>query len=239
MDNPMNTVREIIPPVGHYHAYDAYYRANAKGTGSAVKIELHPAHDDVAGSIFVSMAMQRTIGTMQGGRPPIQGIPGGQVMQGPSSLYPTYDWQHAIRVKLDRTDLSQILQVLRGMQESIADGKGLFHRSSVGNTIINFSHQIEPRPGYLLQVSRKPAGQEASTSAYYFFDVNEAFTLMLALERSMVYVCFGIPEVIPRPSSRTATPSLVPAPQSTAPHPPVMPPPPPPEDYRAASGDPF
>lgn len=180
---------------GHFRAYDGYYHATPKGTGSALKIELHPAHDETAGSIFIRMALQRTVASMQDG----------------NKVFPTFDWANGVSVKLDRTDISHVLQVLRGMQESILDDKGLFHRSSAGNTVIKFSHQIEPRPGYLLSVWRKPPVGEA-VSVYYVFDMNEAFALMLSLERALMYVCFGIPEVIARrpaleaPSS-PATPS--------------------------------
>ena len=38
------------------------YHPNGKGTGSAVKMELHPAHGVVAGSMFVTLAPQKTIG---------------------------------------------------------------------------------------------------------------------------------------------------------------------------------
>lgn len=219
MDNSMNATLKPTPPAGHYRAYDGYYRANGKGTGSAVKISLHPAHDDVAGSVFATVAMQRSVGSMQGGMP----------------VYPTFDWQNGICVKLDRADLSQILQVLRGMQESIQEGRGLFHRSNVGTTVIRFSHQIDPNPGYLLSLSRKGVNQVETTNAFYFFDMNEAFTLMLALERSILYVCFGIPEVIPRETQTTQTTQTVSAPLSTPrPVPQVGA-----SDFRAVSGDAF
>jgi hypothetical protein len=189
----------------HFRASDCYYHANAKGTGSALKLELHPAHDDTPGSVFVRIAMQRTVASQQGG----------------VQMFPTFDWKNSIVMKLDRSDLSQILQVLRGMQESVMDGKGLFHRSSAGNTVIKFSHQIEPRPGYQLSVWRKPATGEA-VNMFYVFNMDEAFALMMALERAMLYVCFGIPEVIRRAPA---------APRQNA----FAPPP----EMRAAAGDPF
>lgn len=165
----------------HYRAYDAYFHASPKGTGSACKIELHPAHEDIAGSIFVEMAMQKTIGSYKDG------------MQ----IFPTFDWENKITLKLDRTDLSQIIQVLRGMRESINDGKGIFHRSARANTIIKFYHQIEPKSGYMLSASRKTIDGKLM-GCWFFFDVDEAMTLMLSLEQSMLYVCLGIPEVIKR-----------------------------------------
>lgn len=214
-----NTNMNPTASTPHYHAADPYYHANAKGTGSAIKFELHPAHDDTPGSIFVSLAMQKTVGTLQGG----------------TQIFPTFDWKNRISLKLDRTDLSQILQVLRGMQESILDGKGLYHTSPTGNSIIKFAHQIDPRPGYMLSVWKKlPSGEQMN--AYFIFDVNEAFTLMLALERAMMYVCFGIPEVIERPAPRSMEQPIPPQP---VPVPVPVPASAPESEFLAASGDPF
>lgn len=163
------------------HCQNCYYRANAKGTGSAVRFELHPAHDDVSGSLFVEMALQQTIGSRENGK----------------VVFPTFDWKNRIIFKLDKTDLSQILQVFRGMRESVVDGKGLFHQSARGSTVIKFSHQIEPVPGYMLSVSKKLTGGDLQRG-YYFFNPDEAFELSVAIESAMLYICFGIPVVIPR-----------------------------------------
>lgn len=215
------TTTNPTPALPRYHASDSYYHPNAKGTGSAVKLELHPAHDDIQGSIFVTLAAQKSVG-------------GGDA-------FPTFEWKNSITLKLDRSDLSQILQVLRGMQESAMDGKGLFHRGPRGTASIKFQHQIEPRPGYMLSVWKNYAsGQQQH--GYYFFSVDEALPLMLSLERAMMYVCFGIPEVIPRQPGRVAAPRVV----STEPGAAVpgggsaCPPPDEPAiEYRAVSGDPF
>ena len=190
--------QENTPVPRRYHAYDPYYRANAKGTGSAVKFELHPAHGDVQGSIFVTLAAQKTAGAVQGG----------------ARIFPTFDWKEAILLKLDRSDLSQILQVLRGMQESVNGEKGLFHQGARGKAVIRFTHQIEPRAGYMLSVWKSYLTGE-QRKGYYFFDMSEAFTLMLALERALLYVCFGIPEVIARMPVSTPVPVMSQAPQDT------------------------
>ena len=180
-------IQEITAAPPRYHAFDPYYRANAKGTGSAIKFDLHPAHGDVQGSIFVTLAAQKTVASVQGG----------------ARVFPTFGWKEAICLKLDRSDLSQILQVLRGMQETVNGEKGLFHQGANGRAVIHFSHQIEPHPGYMLSVWKTYSSGE-QRKGYYFFDVSEAFTLMLALERALLYVCFGIPEVIVRPAAQDA-----------------------------------
>ena len=158
-----------------------YYHANGKGTGSAMEFELHPAHGRTAGSIFASIARQKTVGAMSEG----------------SRVFPTFDWKEKACVKLDIADLCEMLQVFRGMQESIADGKGLFHRTSSASTSIKLSHVIEPRPGYLLEVWRNPVVGDA-WGARMLFSVSEALGLSLAIEQSMGVVAFGMPKVVPR-----------------------------------------
>lgn len=175
----MNTMIKTENP--HFRAYDAYYHANMKGTGSVCRLELHPAHEDVSGSIFITLAPQKTVGSFKGG----------------VQVFPTFDWEKRIVMKMERSDLSQIIQVLRGMRESLNDGKGIFHRSVRANTVIKFNHQIEPKAGYLLSASRKTV-EGSLLNCWFFFDVDEALTLMLTLEQAMLYICLGIPEVVER-----------------------------------------
>ena len=171
--------RDVQPFVRR--ARKVFYHPNGKGTGSALQLELHPAHEDTEGSVFLTIAPQRSIG----------------VRMDTDTVHPTFDWRNAICLKLNLMDLAQLLQVLRGVQESLADGKGLFHRSSNASAIIKFEHRIEPVPGYLLDVSKKPlAGELRHVS--FFFRAAEAFACALMLEQALVYVAFGIPMVIPR-----------------------------------------
>ena len=156
------------------------YHPNGKGTGSAIRLELHPAHDDIAGSIMATIATQLTTGGRLGAVP----------------VYPRFDWEGAITVKLDFTDISKMLQVFRGECESLEDGRGLFHKSTRGTTKIILSHIVEPINGYMLEVSRKTSDSEDS-NARIFLSPYEAFGLATAIESSMGVICFGIPMVIP------------------------------------------
>ena len=165
-----------------------FYPPNGKGTGSALQLELHPAHEDTEGSVFLTMAPQRTVGKRMED----------------DTVHPTFDWRNAVCLKLDLMDLAQILQVLRGVQESLADGKGLFHRSANGSAVIKFEHRIEPIPGYMLDVSKKPLIGDVSRVCF-FFRPAEAFACALMLEHALVYVAFGIPTVIPRIRPGTST----------------------------------
>ena len=156
------------------------YHPNGKGTGSAIRLELHPAHDDTAGSIMATIATQLTTGNCMGSMP----------------VYPRFDWDGAITVKLDFTDISKMLQVFRGEYESIEDGRGLFHKSTRGTTKIVLAHSVEPINGYMLEVYRKTSDSEDS-NARIFLSPYEALGLTAAIESSMGVICFGIPMVIP------------------------------------------
>ena len=156
------------------------YHPNGRGTGSAIRMELHPAHDDTAGSIMATIATQLTTGNCTGSMP----------------VYPKFDWDGAITVKLDFTDISKMLQVFRGECESLEYGRGLFHKSTRGTTKIILNHIVEPINGYMLEVYRKTSDSEDS-NARIFLSPYEALGLATAIESSMGVICFGIPMVIP------------------------------------------
>ena len=154
------------------------YHPNGNGTGSAIRLELHPAHDETAGSIMATIATQLT-GNCTGSIP----------------VYPKFDWEGAITVKLDFTDISKMLQVFRGECESIEDGRGLFHQSPRGTTKITLRHIVEPINGYMLEVYRKTDSEDSN--ARIFLSPYEALGLATAIESSMGVICFGIPMIIP------------------------------------------
>ena len=166
--------------LGQYRPSLAFYRANSKGTGCAVKMNLHPAHDDTDGCIMLKMANQMTVGNRMG----------------PNPTYPTFDWENAITVKLDFNDLTKVLQVLRGETESIEEGKGLYHRSPRGVTSIRLSHLIDPVSGYSLDISRKTAKEGEETRAHFLFNSAEALGICEAIAGAMYVIAFGIPMLV-------------------------------------------
>lgn len=160
----------------------AFYHPNGKGTGSAVRMELHPAHDDVDGSIFLSAANQLTVGDRNG----------------PHPTFPRFDWENKLVVKLDFTDLCKILQVFRGECESLEGGKGLYHRTAQFATHINLRHLVEPVPGYSLELYRGSSRKDEDRRVHVQFSDWEALGLAESISGSMAVVSFGIPMVIPR-----------------------------------------
>lgn len=153
-------------------------RANMKGTGSALRLELHPAKAGTSGHVMMAVAAQSSLpGTGTDGVP----VPAG------------FDWAHSLRVDLGLADIGHILEVMCGMAESVLDGKGIFHASRTGSTIIQFAHQIEPVLGYVLNIFSRAKGEEREERRYYFMSPNECFALMMAIENSLGAVAFGVP----------------------------------------------
>ena len=176
----MNTENSEQQAVGRYRPSLCFYHANQKGSGSAVKMNVHPAHDNAEGCIMMSIANQRTVGDRNA----------------PTPTFSTFDWEGAIHVKLDFSDIVQILQVFRGVNESINEGRGLFHRSSKGATCIRLAHLVEPVSGYMLEISRKPNGEGGDLArSKIMFSQAEAFGLNTAITGVMSHICFGVPSL--------------------------------------------
>lgn len=148
------------------------------GNGSAIRFTLHPAHGNVSGCVMCELAKQKTAVSVTGETP----------------TFATFDWDNAIVAKLCVGDIAQMLMVFRGMQESIQDGKGIFHRTATANAVIKFSHVIEPRPGYLFSVSRKQLDGELF-EAFFVFRPEEAVWFSTALEGAMPALVFGVPAI--------------------------------------------
>lgn len=145
------------------------HHANAKGTGTALRLELHPARPDADGSILATIAPQKS-----------------------PTPAPSFDWDNSIAFRLCFLDLAKVLQVFRGHFESIDDGKGLFLRTAKGCTVVRLAHRIEPVGGYVLDVSHRPNGGE-TVCMRFAMTYDEAFALSEAIGQAMLYVSFGVP----------------------------------------------
>jgi len=171
----MNTNTETTAA---YRPSLAFYHANAKCTGCAANFELHPAHDAVDGYMFVRMANQMTLAD-RAANPPV---------------YPRFDWDNEITFKLDVIEVARLVRVLRGEEESLEDGKGLFHISAEGSMRVCFRHMVEPLNCYSLEAYRRTKdGKE--DNARIILATAEATALCLAFEMSIVPIAFGVPRV--------------------------------------------
>ena len=152
------------------------YHANAKGTGSAVRMALQPASVEAEGCIMLEIADQASIPNLRVTPP----------------TFATFDWEDSILVRLDFNDLCKMLQVFRGEEEEIDYGNGLYHVSKTHATKIILRHIIEPVLGYRLYVSIIPTTKDEEVkNAQILFYPSEALGLCEAFAGSMSRICFG------------------------------------------------
>lgn len=158
----------------------AFYHANAKGTGCAVKMTLHPATVDAIGittdgCIWLEIAQQMTIGNRMG----------------PNLTFPRFDWDNRMTAKLDFNDICLILQVLRGETEEINDGKGIYKRTACGFTVIKFRHIIDPIIGYALELTSRIVDKGEDVRVNFLMSPAEALGICEAFSGSMRLIAFG------------------------------------------------
>lgn len=97
-----------------------FFHANGKGTGGAVSFERIPATQDREGCLMAVLANQKTVGNRTA----------------PTPVYPRFDWENRLIVKLNFSDLCQMIQVFRGECETVNGEKGLVHQSGEMSTRI-------------------------------------------------------------------------------------------------------
>ena len=142
--------------------------ANAKRTGCAVRITLHPAHDSSDGFISLEFANQsQKVG------------------------FPGFEWKNPITVKLYFSEVCKVLEVLRGYCESIEDGKGIFIRSLGYCARFSLRHMVEPVSGYSLEVFKRDLVVGVESSAHIVISQSEALGLSCAFEQVLGVLAFG------------------------------------------------
>lgn len=148
------------------------YHANAKGTGSALTVEVSPALEYIEGKVCISFAAQM----------PYEG----------EMVFPRFDYGNRITISLNALEVEKLLEVFEGQTESIEDGKGFFIVAPASRTSFKCSHVVEPVPGYALAVERTTAGEETETrSATFFLTASEGGMLYHGLRSVMGRLLFG------------------------------------------------
>jgi hypothetical protein len=177
----------------------SFYHANGKGSGSAAQFEVVPACGDRDGSVFLTLAQQKSVAT-------------GSAEQG-NRQHATFDWPNRVTVKLNFSDICQMLPVFKGLAANMADGKGLYHDSRNTTTLINLARQTEPYTGWALDVSRRgKAETEPVVRIRIVFNAVEAFGLGAVLEQALGLLAFGIPNdafYTPRSAPVEAEPAAI------------------------------
>ncbi len=156
----------------------SFYHANGKGSGSAARFEVVPAGGDREGVVYLTLAPQKSVAT-------------GSASQG-NRQHATFDWVNRVTVKLNFDDLCQMLLVLRGQADNIADGKGLYHDSRNMTTVINLNRNDETHSGVTLDISRRGKDEDGQACrTRIVFKKSETYGLGAVLEQTLGVVAFG------------------------------------------------
>jgi hypothetical protein len=153
-----------------------FYHPNATGTGVALQLEPRiRRHDkDRYNCFFFEMAAQKTAAEREGDK----------------KVFPTFDWEHKLTVKMDFPDICEMLLVLEGKQERVGGQKnGLYHDSEKATTIIAFG-RIPDREGYSFGLSRKDKESGQLTRLNIGLSEAEAIGLKHILQVGLFFVTF-------------------------------------------------
>lgn len=151
------------------------YHPNAKGTGSALSLSPHIANamDREEGHIILGIALQTSTGNEVDGKP----------------TFPRFAWDKQITVRLDPVDVMEIIRVIKGEQETINDGKGLWSRRD--KCAVEVRHLIAPVPHFALTFTTTEQNGGKTTCGINLTPP-EAETICLALTYAMGPMVFGI-----------------------------------------------
>ena len=174
-DTTMNPSLRDVPPTPARPRL-AFFHANPRGTGGALMLDLRPARGLDEGCIMMTLASQLTVGDRRG----------------PTPVYPTFDMENRMVVKLGFLDLAKMLLVFRGECESIDGDRGLYHQAPRFATRITLRHLVEAGGGYAIDVFRSAPGQEDRHAGIVLAPA-EALGLSKAVEGSLGVLCFGVP----------------------------------------------
>ena len=152
------------------------YHPTTTGSGSAVQLEprLNRREPDRYNCFFLEMAAQKTVV----GR------------DGANKVYPTFDWENKLTVKLDFADTCEILSVLEGRQERAGGQRnGLYHETARASTVITLFHNAE-KGGFSLGLSQKDKASGGLVRLHITLSEAEAVGIRNILQTGLFFITF-------------------------------------------------
>jgi hypothetical protein len=151
-----------------------FYHANGQATGSAAQLELRLNRGEESGynCFFLEMARQKEAAGANGRHAA------------------RFDWENKITVKLDFTDVCEMLAVLEAMKEQAGSRKtGLYHERADASTIIAFKRAPDA-DAYHLNVSRKTGKDGEVQRAGITLSSVECLGLRCVLQQALFRMAF-------------------------------------------------
>ena len=158
----------------------AFYHANGKGTGAALRFEFKPPTGRRNGFFFMEMATQRSVGA------------GTRSERTPA----TFDWENKATVKLSFMDVCECLAVLRLKQTGLGvNDRGLYHVNGNVDTLITLRPGSE-RPGFSFGISRRDKQGHQLFKGYFMLSPTETIGLDAIFSASLFFMAFGQPQAV-------------------------------------------
>lgn len=170
------------------------YKPNKQGTGSASQWQLSYKSDDRYNpwKLFYEIAKQTVIDENGNAR---------------------FDWENSIKVKMDISDIGEILAVLEQKQQQVGQDGKIFHKTEANNKVINFFFN-EKTNNFFIKVSRQTT--EGVVALQQNMSIGEGCTLRILLHEAILKLSYwGIRNVQKNYSNSNLQAS--PAPQKTFP----------------------
>ncbi len=153
-----------------------FYHPNAAGSGVALQLapRVNRQESDRYNCFFFEMAAQKTAAERDGDK----------------RVFPTFDWENKMTVKMEFADLCEMLLVLEGRQDKVGGQKnGLYHDSEKASTVISFG-KIPEKSGYSFGISRKEKESGKLTRLNIGLSEGEAIGLKCILQAGLFFITF-------------------------------------------------
>lgn len=168
------------------------YKPNKQGTGTASQWQLSYQSDDRyhPWKLFYKIATQ--MGADENGNA-------------------RFDWDNSIKVKMDISDLGEILAVLEHQQQQVGQDGKIFHKIGPNTKVINFFHN-EANNNYFMKVSGKsPKGAVAYQQN---MTIGEGCALRILLKEAVIKLSYWGIRGMQKSYSNTTLPASSPNPQN-------------------------
>jgi hypothetical protein len=153
-----------------------FYHPNARGTGTAIRVELRMNRQptDRYNCFFLEMARQKT----RPERTEHEKTPA------------TFDWEAKATVKLDFLDVCEFLSVFEGRRPHAGSSpQGIYHENGNSNTLIGLHKNLDGE-GYLLSLSRRSKDGQQVFKGHMMLTEPEAIGLRSVLQAGLFYMTF-------------------------------------------------
>lgn len=151
------------------------YHPTSAGTGAALQLEprVNRQEGDRYNCFFLEMAAQKTVASRTDGK------------RVPAS----FDWEHKLTVKLDFSDICEMVAVLEGRVDKVGGAKsGLFHQNGNSSTVITL--QKADKGGYFVGLSKKSGEDGAVVRVNMTLSEAEGVGLRSIFQAGLFFITF-------------------------------------------------